>query len=76
MWLVDKLPLDWPQARIMIYGYRSSIMGTRSKQTLQDIAKTFSNNLVQMRKDPSVSTYVFQCMAHFAYSARFADRTL
>src|SRR6266498_1974874 len=59
MWLADKLPRNWSQARIMIYGYRSPIMGSRSRQTLQDIAKTFNNNLVKMRKSPSVRNHVF-----------------
>ncbi|TAQ87678.1 hypothetical protein B7494_g3974 [Chlorociboria aeruginascens] len=56
MWLADKLPQDWPQARIMIYGYQSPIMGSNSRQTLMDIAKTFSNNLIKMRSSLNVSS--------------------
>jgi hypothetical protein len=39
MWLADKLPRNWSQARIMIYGYRSPIMGSRSRQTLRILPK-------------------------------------
>jgi len=63
MWIADKLPKNWSRTRIMIYGYESQIMGTKSRQTLGDIATTFKNRLVEIRKRPSVSNETFQRLA-------------
>ncbi len=58
MWLADKLPGNWPRARIMLYGYRSSIRDTGSRQTLLDVSKTFHNALINMRKSPNRSRHI------------------
>jgi hypothetical protein len=64
MWLADKLPRNWSRTRVMIYGYQSQIMGTKSRQTLGDIATTFKNRLVDIRKFPNVSNQTFQRLAY------------
>jgi len=53
MWLRDALPLDVPQeadqkpfARVMIYGYESSLAQSESFQNLEDLATSFHTHLL------------------------------
>lgn len=53
MWLRDALPHDltWetsdcPMARVMIYGYESTVAGSNSMQNLEDLATSFHTSLL------------------------------
>lgn len=52
MWLRDSLPHDLtsetndePMARVMIYGYESTVTGSKSMQNLEDFATKFNASL-------------------------------
>ena len=50
MWLSDSLPKDLPAARVIIYGYDSSLGNTLSFQNLEDLGNSFRTHL-QMAQD-------------------------
>lgn len=50
MWLRDVLPDDLKPVRIMTYGYRSELEGSKSFQVLEDIASTFRLVLMTLRR--------------------------
>ncbi|KZZ87463.1 ankyrin repeat-containing protein [Moelleriella libera RCEF 2490] len=54
MWLRDSLPNDLQDtpARIMVYGYDSSLRKRNSIQCLSDIASEFRDNLLQFKRTP------------------------
>jgi hypothetical protein len=39
MWLRDQLPIDFPRARIMTYGYDTTLLKSNSFQTIDDLAQ-------------------------------------
>lgn len=39
MWLRDALPLDFPNARILIYGYNTGLVRSSSFQNLTDLGR-------------------------------------
>lgn len=41
MWLRDDLPFDFPQARVLLYGYDTKLEGSQSFQDIESIASTF-----------------------------------
>ncbi|KAI1464509.1 uncharacterized protein F4812DRAFT_467088 [Daldinia caldariorum] len=45
MWIRDELPLDLPQLRPIIYGYETVLPGSRSFQTITDLASQLINQL-------------------------------
>ena len=49
MWLRDFLPEDLPRARILLYGYDSSLAGSQSRNILADLSKNFVIKLHTMR---------------------------
>ena len=49
MWLRDSLPGDLPGARILIYGYDTGLEGSRSFQTMIDLASQFRNHIQAIR---------------------------
>jgi len=49
MWLRDSLARDFPNIRTLIYGYQSSLPGSRSIQNLSDIAGRLRNHVLQLR---------------------------
>ena len=55
MWLRDALPYDLtlegngnPTARVMIYGYDSSIPGSENMQNLEDLAASFHSSILAL----------------------------
>jgi ankyrin repeat protein len=48
MWLRDALPRDLPKARVLIYGYDSTVAGSESFQNLGDIASSFRASLKEV----------------------------
>lgn len=50
MWLRDSLTYDMPDARIFIYGYDSKLVGSQSKQRIQDLAIKFRVALQGIRR--------------------------
>ena len=55
MWLRDCLPQDLQGARILLYGYDTSLLGSQSFQGIYDTAITFTMNLRSIRKTSKVS---------------------
>ncbi len=51
LWLRDLLPKDVPQARILTFGYDSTMAFTPSVSTMQDIARSLLNRLSGMRSN-------------------------
>lgn len=45
MWLRDSLPAKLPGTRILIYGYDTQLVGSRSFQTLQDLGVSLRDTL-------------------------------
>ena len=62
MWLRDSLPDDFPQLRIFIYGYESTLQSSSSVQNLGDIGSSFRDSLrvltrpQKVRWQPHLST--------------------
>lgn len=61
MWLRDALPYDFigestdrPMARVMIYGYESTVAQSRSMQNLEDLATSFHNSLLALANAPII----------------------
>lgn len=50
MWLRDALSKDMPQARILIYGYDTSIIGSKSFQGLRDLGIQLREGLRSIRQ--------------------------
>lgn len=59
MWLRDDLPFDFPQARVLIYGYDTKLEGSQSFQDLESIASTFRVALKIARPNSPVSDASF-----------------
>lgn len=49
MWLRDALRRDFPESRIIIYGYDSTLHGSKSFQNILDIGHKFRNALTEAR---------------------------
>ncbi|RYP24486.1 hypothetical protein DL765_000506 [Monosporascus sp. GIB2] len=65
MWLRDALPhdltgenTDRPMARVMTYGYESTVAQSRSIQNLEDLATSFHNSLLALANAPTVRPIV------------------
>lgn len=61
MWLRDALPYDLtventdrPMARVMIYGYESTVAQSRSIQNLEDLATSFHSSLLALANAPVI----------------------
>ncbi|VUC20684.1 unnamed protein product [Clonostachys rosea] len=50
-WFRDFLPEDIPQARLLTYGYHSSLAATDAKYSITDLAKTFLDSFLTFRED-------------------------
>jgi hypothetical protein len=59
MWLRDGLADDLTTARIMIYGYKSTIPNSKSMQTLADLALSFYTSLESLIGDEDPKPIVF-----------------
>jgi hypothetical protein len=54
-WFRDFLPEDIPQARLLAYGYDSSLAATDAKYSIGDLAKTFLDSFLAFRDDTNTS---------------------
>lgn len=66
MWLRDALPHhitqerdQKPCARVMIYGYESSLPQSPSAQNLEDLATSFYNSILDLASDPRPKPIIF-----------------
>lgn len=50
MWLRDQLPGDFPNARVMIYGYDTMLLKSESFQTIDDLALSLISQLKSIGK--------------------------
>lgn len=51
MWLRDALSRDFPESRIIIYGYDTTLQGSNSFQNILDIGQSFGSALTEARPD-------------------------
>jgi hypothetical protein len=49
MWLRDSLPRDLQGARVLLYGYDTSLLQSQSFQDISDIAIAFSRSIRSIR---------------------------
>ena len=63
MWLRDSLPYDLKGARILLYGYDTSLIGSQTFQSIDDIAIDFCERIRAIREHENVSELcrVFSC---------------
>lgn len=54
LWLEDFLPEVIPQARIMTFGYNSSLLLSQSKGRIEDFARQLLDKLWEMRNSLEV----------------------
>jgi hypothetical protein len=54
MWLRDFLPSAFPNARILLYGYRSTLRGNTSTDSIPDYAGRLLIQLQHLRSDEKV----------------------
>lgn len=66
MWLRDALPYDLtsemenrPLARVMIYGYKSTVAESTSIQNLDDLASSFHSSLVSLSTGLTTRPIIF-----------------
>ncbi|PCD23156.1 hypothetical protein AU210_014679 [Fusarium oxysporum f. sp. radicis-cucumerinum] len=66
MWLRDSLPYDLtredtlnPMARVMVYGYESSVANSNSFQNLEDLATSFHHSLLALAHTPTTRPIIF-----------------
>ncbi|KAI0469768.1 hypothetical protein GGR56DRAFT_668423 [Xylariaceae sp. FL0804] len=50
MWLRDFLPRNFPDCRVLLYGYDSKVSGSKTDQRVEEIAGTCKNVLINFRK--------------------------
>lgn len=60
VWLRDYLPNRVGNARVLLYGYESSVRGSDSAATFHDMASTLLNYLRWIRKQTKVSQTALQ----------------
>ncbi|KAK5206616.1 hypothetical protein LTR99_005397 [Exophiala xenobiotica] len=63
MWLRDQLPHDFPDTRVMIYGYDTKLLKSESFQTIHDLAISFIRQLENIGKTQT-STKPLVIFAH------------
>ena len=51
LWLRDYLPDDIPNIRVLLYGYDTSLLGSDSKDSLQDLGIRFLESVKAFRAD-------------------------
>lgn len=55
MWLRDAIPKDFPNLRVLLYGYESGLHGSESTLNVSGIAETFIGHLRGLRSQLEVS---------------------
>jgi hypothetical protein len=55
MWLRDSLPYDLKDARVLLYGYDTSLLRSQTFQNIDDIAIAFCKSIRRIRSYDNVS---------------------
>jgi hypothetical protein len=55
MWLRDSLPYDLKRARVLLYGYDTSLLRSQTFQNIDDIAIAFCKRIRDIRRHNNVS---------------------
>jgi len=55
MWLRDSLPKDLKGARVLLYGYDTSLLDSQTFQSIDDIAIAFCERIRGIRTNENVS---------------------
>jgi hypothetical protein len=50
MWLRDCLPYDLEHTRVLLYGYDTGLVDSKSFQNIDDIAAAFTESITSIRK--------------------------
>ncbi|EHK21338.1 uncharacterized protein TRIVIDRAFT_70307 [Trichoderma virens Gv29-8] len=61
LWLKDFLPEEIPDARIMTFGYDSTLMFSQSKGRIEDFARDLLNRLWMLRQSPQARDFEDYC---------------
>lgn len=69
MWLRDALPLDIPNARILIYGYDTQLVRSSSFQNLSDLGRALQIDL------RGIQVCILRLKSESLYVANLAYRT-
>lgn len=59
MWLRDSLPQDLDGARVLLYGYNTSLNQSQTFQNIDDIAVAFSEGIRSIRRHNVSDLYKF-----------------
>ncbi|KAF6811391.1 hypothetical protein CPLU01_15120 [Colletotrichum plurivorum] len=67
VWLRDFLPRDIPNARVLIYGYDTKLLGSDSRQSIEDMSIMLLNLLSSFRGEDKVrnNPAVFETTANY-----------
>ena len=55
VWLRDYLPKDISNTRVLLYGYETSLLRNKSKDSIQDLGRRFFESIKACRKDTVLS---------------------
>ncbi|KAM0129068.1 hypothetical protein ACHAP3_008021 [Botrytis cinerea] len=64
VWIRDSLPTDISSARILAYGYDTSILDRNAKQSISDLAKAFLSSVIAFRSATKASQRPLIFVAH------------
>lgn len=56
VWLRDFLPKDVPNIRVLLYGYDTSLQGSLSNQSMEDLGRGFLEKIIAFRANDGVSS--------------------
>lgn len=56
VWLRDFLPKDMPNIRVLLYGYDTSLQGSLSNQSMEDLGRGFLEKIIAFRANDGVSS--------------------
>lgn len=63
MWLRDGLPSDLEGVRVLLYGYDTTLVGSKSFQDLEALASTFRRALISLQQSVSIIPGVLFAMS-------------
>ena len=51
VWLRDYLPKDLPDIRVILYGYKTELLGNESKDSIEDLGLRFLESVISFRHE-------------------------
>ncbi|KAK6605703.1 ankyrin domain protein [Botrytis cinerea] len=74
VWIRDSLPKDIPSARVLVYGYDTSILDGNAKHSIPDLAKEFLSSINAFRTATKTSQRPIVFVAHSLGALSIARR--